>query len=257
MGTIPEMVIKDLHKLMKMILEKGVVTDPHMCFGAIGDATCDSVPVQLGEFEADDELAEQHLSNIYHLERGGGGQVMESYELFMWFFGNRVDTDAYDKRGEKGYLYIIGDEAPYSTVRADLLKEWMGIDDVEEDMSLQDVARQVQQKFNVFCIRPGGSSHFHSDDVQGIWESILPVERVIKVEKWEDIVPMIAGSISVMAGASISDTIAALKDADFDDSAIDMIANSLVPLENTSVPVVMEDGALASADDAVAHGEKL
>ena len=257
MGGIPKLVIDDLHKLMKMVIDGGVVTDPHVLFGAIGDATCDSVPVQMGEFEADDELVEKHLSNIY-IERGGGGQNMESYELFMWLFANKVSTDAYEKRGEKGYLFIIGDEKFYPTVRKDLVKTYLNCD-MDEDMTTKYVAEELQKKWEVFCIRPAGTNNYNSSDVQGAWTSILPEERVIKAETWESIVPYIAATISVMSGKSLDDTIASMKDSGFDGATIDGVTKSLVPLEKTSLPVVTGDAALAETDSelAVAHGERL
>jgi hypothetical protein len=273
MSTLPELIIAELHKAVAAIKDKGVVEFPQILFGAIGDATSDEVPVQLGEFEASDELTEQHLSNIY-LEGRGGGQNMESYELFLWMFANRIYTDAYEKRGEKGYLFIIGDEAPYKTVRNDLLRRYLGcyIDgrsieeiSVEEqseanklkNLSLEEIAEAVQQKWNVFCLRPAGSSNFNDDSVQKAWTDILPEERVLKVKDWKEIVPYIAATISVMAGMSLSDVVASLKDSGFDDATIGSLTNSLVPLEKTSLPVVMDNDTLAVAGVSADHGERL
>lgn len=157
MRSLPDQIIEELYKCVAAIKGKGVVEFPQILFGAIGDATSDQVPVQVGEFEASDELTEAHLSHIYK-EGRGGGQTMESYELFLWMFANRIDTDAYDKRGEKGYLFIIGDEAPYQTVRADLVSKYLGCN-IEKDLTLDEVAEACQQKWNVFCLRPSGSDN--------------------------------------------------------------------------------------------------
>ncbi len=272
MREIPAYVIKELHKLMGLILDEGVVSCPTILFGAIGDCTSDSVPVQVGEFESDDELAEAHLSNIY-LEGCGGGQHMESYELFLWLFANRVHTDAWEKRGEKGLLFIIGDEAPYPHVNRRHVEKYLGIDTtpkVPADLlekakewqtdtyPLEQVAKDVQDKWEVFLIRPADTCHFNDPMVKEAWGAILPEERIIEARKREEIVPYIAGTISVMAGMSVADTIAALKNHGFDASAIHGAANSLMPLENTTVPLVAQDTALVGADgDAVAHGERL
>ncbi|BCM93927.1 hypothetical protein IAD21_05822 [Abditibacteriota bacterium] len=237
MSQIPGLLIQDLSKLMKLVIDGKIVTDPQICFSAVGDATSDQVPIQVGEFEADDALAESHLSNIY-LEGAGGGQSKESYELALWFAGNQVDTDAFEKRQEKGYLFIIGDEAPYKTVRRDLVKQYLGVS-IDEDVSLKDAVAQASEKFHVFIIRPGGTGHYDSQDIQKAWAAVLPAERVIKQENWQDIAPLIAGTISVMSGESIDDTAVAMKASGFDSNSVDAATRSLVALANGSAaPVV-------------------
>ena len=218
MGDVADLVIDGLHKIMTVIKDRKIVEHPSICFGAIGDATCDRVPIQMGEFESDDELAESHLSNIYR-EGGGGGQVMESYELALWFFANQVETDHWDKRGEKGFLFIIGDEAPYDEVNPDHIKSYCG-EDVSEAISLETIATKLQERWHVFCLRPGGTSHFDSNKVQSTWLRALPAERVIKVEDWHEINSLIAGTISVMSGITTEDTLVAIKDANLKTSTI-------------------------------------
>lgn len=236
MSEIPALLIQDLNKLMKLVVEGRVVSDPQICFAAIGDATSDRVPVQVGEFEADDALAEAHLANIF-LEGAGGGQNKESYELALWFAGNQVDTDAWDKRREKGFLFIVGDEAPYPKVRRDLVHQYLGTS-LQKDASLQEAVRQASEKFHVFVIRPGGTSSYGDASVQRAWTQVLPAERVIKQENWQDIVPLMAGTISVMSGESLDDTVAAMAKSGFDASAIDATTQSLVPLAHGVAPVV-------------------
>jgi hypothetical protein len=243
MGQIPGLVIDGLNKLAKMVLEQGAVAYPQFAFGAVGDAFSDDVPIAMGEFEADDELAEAHLANLF-IEGGGGGSGEESYELPLWFFGNRVDTDAWDKRRKKGLLFLIGDEAPYPWVRKDKAKQFLGAD-LSEDVPLAVAARQAQERFDVFLVRPGGSSHFDNANVEAIWKSILPAERVIRAERWEEIVPKIAGIISVMGGRSLDDTIAALRASGFDPTLADATGRSLVPLAGTLAPVL--GGAAATS----------
>ena len=51
------------------------------------------------------------------LEGGGGGQMTESYELAMYFMARHTAIDCYEKRGRRGYLFIIGDELAYPRVK--------------------------------------------------------------------------------------------------------------------------------------------
>ncbi|MBC8104710.1 MAG: hypothetical protein H7Z41_19215 [Cytophagales bacterium] len=243
MSNIPELVINDLHKLMRLILDGKVVPDPQIAFGAIGDANSDSVPFALGEFESDDVKAEAHLANLF-LEGGGGGQSCESYELPLWFFGNHVHTDAWEKRREKGFLFIIGDESPYSTVRRAQARKHLGVAP-SEDLSLEAAARQAQEKWEVFCIRPGGTSYFADKGVRDSWTKILPSERVIQAADWQQIVPQIAATVSVLAGESLDDTAALMTASGFDRATVGAVTKSLLPLAQTAVP--MATGVSGSA----------
>lgn len=169
--------------------------------------------------------------------------------MALWFAGNQVDTDAFEKRGEKGFLFLIGDEAPYGKVRRDLVKTYLGVP-IEKDVSLKEAVAQASKKFHVFVIRPGGTSNYADPNVQRAWTSVLPAERVIKQEDWQDIVPLMAGMISVMSGESLDDTVAAMAASGFDSAAIDATTKSLVPLANGSAaPVVAGMAAAATGPD--------
>ena len=71
--------------------------DPQILFGAIGDATCDRAPLQVGQFESDNRM-DDDLGRIL-LEGGGGGQKTESYELAMYFMARHTAIDCFEKRG--------------------------------------------------------------------------------------------------------------------------------------------------------------
>src|SRR3954447_10639621 len=115
MGTIPVVLQKKLSNLMNMLIRKGYVEHPQIMFGGIGDATCDRAPLQMGQFESGIEM-DDDLGRMY-LEGGGGGQNTESYELAAYFMARHTAMDCFEKRGEKGYLFIIGDEQYYPRVK--------------------------------------------------------------------------------------------------------------------------------------------
>lgn len=232
MGAIAQYLIDDAHKLMRLIDQGKVVTDPQLCAMAIGDATCDRAPVQIGEFEADDKLFEAQLGKIFR-EGGGGGQTKESYELFLWYGANNVDMDCWDKRREKGFFFVMGDEAPYPTVNREFLSHYFGAS-VQRDIPTKDVARQLQERFHVYCLRPGGTSNFGDRKVKGAWLDILPPEHVIDVENWEHIVPMIAGLISAVSGDPVDHVAVAMTDSGFDANAVKFVTRAIVPVAGSA-----------------------
>lgn len=149
MGRIPQALQAKLPKLYGLLLEKGYVEHPQILFGAIGDATCDRVPLQIGQFESDNR-ADDNLENFI-LEGGGGGQTHESYELGAYFMARHTETDAWDKRGKKGYLFFIGDERNYPKVNAKMAASLIGVGP-QEDISTEALYLELQQKWEVYFL---------------------------------------------------------------------------------------------------------
>ena len=116
MREVPRKLQARLPALLGLLLRKGYAADPEIMFAAVGDATCDKAPLQVSQFEADNTMDDQ-LGKLY-LEGGGGGQQTESYELALYFMARHVDTDAWDKRRHRGYLFVIADEMAYPKVKA-------------------------------------------------------------------------------------------------------------------------------------------
>lgn len=107
MGDIPTRFAQSLlGALMRRLLEEGWVTDPQLCFAAVGDAVSDRAPLQVGQFESGLEM-DQWLTRIWLECRGG--DPPESYTLVHWFAAHHTATDALQRRGKKGYLFTIGD----------------------------------------------------------------------------------------------------------------------------------------------------
>ncbi|MBM3465694.1 MAG: hypothetical protein FJX76_26685, partial [Armatimonadetes bacterium] len=82
MGTLPKIIYDKMPLIAGQTLELGYIPDPMMCLSAVGDAVCDSAPLQVGEF-AELRGLDTWLERLW-LESGGGGQAMESYELMAY-----------------------------------------------------------------------------------------------------------------------------------------------------------------------------
>ena len=115
MRGVPRVLQVKLPQLLELLPRKGYTADPQIMFGAIGDATCDRAPLQVGQFESDNRM-DDDLGRIL-LEGGGGGQKTESYELALDFMARHTAIDCYAKRGRCGYLFVIGDEMAYPQVK--------------------------------------------------------------------------------------------------------------------------------------------
>jgi hypothetical protein len=197
MGVVPRVLQTKLGALMRVLIQKGYVEHPHVLFGAVGDAHCDAVPLQIGQFESGLEMDDE-LGKIY-LEGGGGGQVHETYELAMYFFARHTAIDCYEQRGRKGYLFTIGDEKPYATVRRGHVHEHIG-DTIARDIPVAQVIAEVQQRYEYFHIIPTNTSHGQNPEVQARWRELLG-ERVLLLDDETAVCETIALAIGLCEGA--------------------------------------------------------
>lgn len=149
MGSIPVVLQAKLPKLYGLLLAKGYVEHPQILFGAIGDAYSDRVPLQIGQFESDNR-ADENLANLF-LEGNGGGGNHESYELAAYFIAKHTTTDAWEKRGKRGYLFLIGDERVYSTINRQSVEALIG-DTLQEDISTQQLFDELRERWDVYFL---------------------------------------------------------------------------------------------------------
>lgn len=207
--TVPQVFVEKLGSLMSMLTAKGYVENPHVMFGAIGDAYSDRVPLQIGQFEGGNEM-DDVLSKVY-LEGNGGGQGTESYELALYFMARHAEMDCFEKRGKKGYLFIFGDEMPKDHVSADQVKRLIG-DDIPADIPLKDIIEEVRTKFNLYYIMPGHTTYSDNAGMNSRLKDLFG-ESFVKMDNPEDVcetlVTMIASSEGVDVKSIEADLVAA------------------------------------------------
>jgi len=170
MGTVPRVLQTKLPSLLGLLIRKGYVEHPQIMFGAVGDATCDRAPLQIGQFESDNRM-DDDLGRIL-LEGGGGGQMTESYELAMYFMARHTALDCLEKRGKRGYLFMIGDEFAYPKVDRRLVAKVIG-DRIGEDIPVQRIVAELRRKYEVFFIIPEGGYHSADPRLRDFWRRLL------------------------------------------------------------------------------------
>lgn len=249
MRNVPRVLQTKLPDLFGLLLRKGYVRDPQILFGAIGDATCDRAPLQVGQFESGNEL-EDDLGNIL-LEGGGGGQVMESYELAMYFMARHTSMDCLEKRGRRGHLFIIGDEMAYGAVKAREVREVIG-DDITEDIPFPRILAELRRSFEVYFIMPTGSGHFHNDKVRGFWDTQLG-QNVIYLDDLDAVSETIAVTVGLAEEAiDLEKGLADLADAGSD--AGEAVGRALRTLSESRGSVVVADSPTGLGGPAEAGG---
>jgi hypothetical protein len=109
--------------------------------------------IQISEFESDNRI-DDHLRNTWLIGQGGGNRG-ESYDLLLYAAARKIVTDAFEKRAQKGYMFIYADEPIFSVVSKEHVKAVFG-DDIQSDIPIADMIREVSEKWNIVVLFPQG-----------------------------------------------------------------------------------------------------
>ena len=227
MGRVVRGIHANLPRLHELLLGHNYVPDPQIMFAAVGDATCDRVPLQVGQFESDNRM-DQNLENMI-LEGGGGGGAKESYELMLYVAARHTRTDCWEKRGRKGYLFVIGDEAAYPAVYRSHVQRLFGeAAGLQADLPLAELIDEVRQRYHVYFVIPGGASHGNDRTILDFWRHHLGEASVIRLEDPNDTSESIALTIGVNEGViTVADGARQMRDRGVVGRTIDRLSSAL------------------------------
>jgi hypothetical protein len=192
MGSLAEEIAKKaLNTLITEVYDKKPIEDPQLMFMAIGDTECDESPLQVTQFESDIRIAEQ-LMDVW-FEAGGGPNAGESY-LAAWYYAAKHTTiDCFEKRGQKGFIFTIGDEPTLKVLTRSDIKKFFG-DDVQHDFTAEELLNEVSRKYEVFhlIVRP-------CRNATESWKALLG-QRAMLVTDHTKIPEIIESTMEVIVG---------------------------------------------------------
>jgi len=234
MKRVPQVFVRKLAKLMGLIIKRGYIENPHIMFAGLGDAKYDKVPLQVGQFETGNEM-DQALTSIYLEGNGGSNSYIqskdnfhESYELFMYYLARHTYIDCFEKRGQKGYAFILGDEMPYDFVRADEVNRLLGRKVLDKNIRVEAILEELEQRYDVFYVNPGGTSYSKRPEIIARNKSLFG-QNYLDLGNPDDAAELIATTIAVNEGYSLDSITNALKDIGSDEAAIGRATKALVP----------------------------
>jgi hypothetical protein len=199
MLKIPHALVKDgLPNMVANMIERGIA-DPAILFLGIGDHTCDSAPLQVGQFESGDEELDLWLTRTW-LEGKGGGNSGESYLLAWYFASKHTVTDAWDKRGQKGFLFTIGDEPCLPILPKNAVKGLMG-KSPQTNFTSEELLAAAQEKYEVFHLHMLQGTDGHNS--LKFWQRLLG-QRCIGVDDYDKVGNIIADTVVSFMSARVS-----------------------------------------------------
>jgi hypothetical protein len=243
MGSIPKKLNEKLPALMGLLLRKGYIKDPQILFGCIGDFFSDRGSLQVGQFESGIEMDDDFTK--FWLEGGGGGSYEESYQNAMYFFANKTKIDCMEKRGKKGYLFIIGDEKPYPVAGRDELSTIIG-DDVQADVPVRTIIEKVQEMYHLFYIIPVGASHGKDPHLKETWQDLIGPQNVLMLDDPAAVCEAIGTAIGVMEGTMNFDRL----EDELDHAETALVASVRTGLDPLARSVALAETGSGSLPDA-------
>lgn len=118
---------------------------------------------------------------------------MESYILAHYVAANFTDHDAFIKRGQKGFLFTIGDEPPLTSISKESLKFIFG-DGQYGDVSLSTCIADAEKKYNVYHIHVNETGVGRNRGGFEAWKKFLP-EHTFSVESYKEITQIVADKV--------------------------------------------------------------
>lgn len=237
MGEIPKlMATQQLPNFMK-VLTDCQIRDPQILFLAIGNATSDTAPLQVGQFESTAELMDQWLTWTY-LEGRGGGEG-ESYDLGFYFLAAHTEMDCMGKRNKRGYLFMTGDENPFPALSKHIVDGIVG-DKLDGDIPIEEVIAEVQKTYVPFFIIPDRA---RARRCERRWRDLLG-DHVLCLESPVDVCFVAAGAILLheKRAPGIKEVIKLLSDAGMPVNRRGSVARSLTPFAEAVFGVKQKPG---------------
>jgi len=212
MQKIPLHIQKELPKLLETVVEEGLSDHPNLLFMCHDDETVvENAAFQISQFEIEANKLVESLNELI-IPGQGGGNNSEAYHLAIYAAANHTRLESYEKNGEKGFMFLIGDEEPYfgglDTAKhgtsPELIKDVFGAS-VQSDVPMLESLKKVLQRFHFFVIRPGDTSHGKDKRITRNWQELMKraggnPQNVLEVEQTDAIIPTMVMSIGLTKG---------------------------------------------------------
>jgi hypothetical protein len=230
MGAVIRAIHADLPQLHELLLGHNYIPHPQIMFSGFCNGTNTSVPpLQIGQFESDNRM-DQNLENLIL----GGGGPRESAELMMFVAARHTSIDCWEKRGKRGYMFLIGDEPAFLEVKANEVNTFIG-SGIQTNIPLEDIVDEVKERYNLYMIIPVGAYGGDDPALYAFWEQYLGSQYVIRLEKPDDVAETIALTIGLSEGTiGMNDGADHLRAVGASSDTIDTVTKALAAVTKSS-----------------------
>lgn len=249
MARVPRVVQQKLGGIFDLLMLRGYIEDPQIAVGAYGDCYCDPIrsTVQFSNFESDNRI-DDAIDNLILPGYGGrnGGETMSG----LFYMMDKVRSDAWEKRGKKGYAFFVADE-----ISLDLLPEhvrdFVGDAQPQSPLEFKALAEKIMEKWEVFILLIDNASA-HMQGSEAFYTKIFGKRNVLVLEEAEAVAETIALAIGVCEGTvDIDEASDDLKSTGANELAI---RNSVNAVTNSGLANLAGGGKVAAINADVDFG---
>lgn len=197
MGHVPGVVQKSLAGLFGLLLRKGYCQDPQLNYMFYGDTRTDTVPFQASQYESSN-VGDEALNNALLSSGGGcgGGNGGETPTIAWYYMNTHVVTDAWEKRGKKGYLFMIADECAADISAADVSK-YIGDGEPLGELTVEGAAKALNEKWEVIVLLVDNLSARSQRSFEK-YSALFGKKNVLVLEDANNVAEIIGAAIGVM-----------------------------------------------------------
>ena len=208
MGSVIRQIQKSVRSLMKLLVEKNYLPHPHIMVIGVGDVpNRERAPLQVSQFEADDKI-EASIDSLF-IEGSGGSYGQESYQNAAYIAAFKTRTDHYEKRGQRGYMFIFGDEENHEFK----VSEVQSLIDTADERALQsmttaEVYEKAAEKYQIFFVLPKKASGGSNDGIVQHWQKLIGAQNVLRLKDENAAGECVAAQIGICEGTTDAEGIA-------------------------------------------------
>ena len=175
--------------------------DCEICFSAVGDVFSDQYPLQITEF-GKGKVLEENLKKFI-IEKNGGSQYKESYDMPALYFTRNVEMP----NAIRPVLIFIGDEGLYNFVDQQHAKDLCGVDVKLNDLTIEKLFFELQQRYSVYLIRKHygsrSATNKQSDldqQIEAQWAKLIGDDHIALLPSADRVVDVIFGILAAETG---------------------------------------------------------
>ena len=199
MGTFPNVIFEKLPLLDDSVDD--YLDDCQISYCMIGDAGArDRYPLQVQPFKRGKEMVDT-LNNLI-IEKGGGGNQEESYDLAALYYARNVEMP----KANKPILIFICDEGIYSRVSKDWAQTHAKVT-LDKEVTCKELFEELQTKYSVYVIRKHYNDQVSGDKMTGAnlrihqqWQNLVGEDRIAILNEPRRVVDVILGLLAHETG---------------------------------------------------------
>lgn len=262
MHQVPHDIQNELAKFIDLLVQQGVSDHPNVLFMCFDDETVikPDAAFQMSEFESGTKELTTSLNEMV-IPGQGGGNDGEAYHLPFYAAANHTRLECFEREGKKGIFFIVEDEQPcyddgdpkvHGTSPA-IAKELFD-DTIQEEIPLVESVRKTNERYHIFVIRPGHTSHGKDKSITKKWQDLMRdaganPQHVLEVDETKDIIPTMALAIGRLSGADADELVDVLKAKGVDADGAARATKAIVPFAGAELATAGKaSGALITAD---------